>query len=365
MVSPAEFFLQQAAAHEQIQFLYSLAERRIVYVNEAYERVLNGHRERVNEELPGLLSCLPPEELPVWHHYWKLWQVGRLREEVDLCLRLPGEPDRWFSLLPHWEQDPQGRTWLGGTLREVSEQKRHAESSQKFSLKKNTVLEILSHDLASGFVMVDKIAGVLHQRLDPDTDPELRQLLPVMQQTSRQNLQLIRNLVDEEFLESSEIPLKRELVDVRERVAQTLEPFQRFPENKARHVVYEAPSEPLWAEIDVNKVMQVVHNLVSNALKFTPDEKPVTVRVALREQRLRVSIADEGVGIPAHLLPDVFKRFTPARREGLRGEPTTGLGLSLCKRIVELHGGTLTVRSTEGQGSTFTFELPLLATSHL
>ncbi|TGE03748.1 nitrogen regulation protein NR(II) [Hymenobacter fodinae] len=213
MVRPAEFFLQQAAAQGHIQFLYSLTERRIVYVNAAYEHVLGGHGEQVNDELPALLARVPAEEVPVWQHYWKLWQVGRLREEVDLCLRSEDGPDRWFVLVPYWQHDAHGQTWLGGTLREITEQKRHADSSQKFSIKKNTVLEILSHDLASRFAMVDRIAGVLHQRLDPATDPELRQLLPVLQQTSRQSLQLIRYLVDEEFLESSEIPLKREVVD--------------------------------------------------------------------------------------------------------------------------------------------------------
>ena len=71
-------------------------------------------------------------------------------------------------------------------------------------------------------------------------------------------------------------------------------------------------------------------------------------------------MADEGIGIPTALQPVLFDRFTKVRRPGQRGEPTTGLGLSLCKTIVELHHGTLTVVSTEGQGSTFTIELPVL-----
>ncbi|RYE03475.1 MAG: ATP-binding protein, partial [Rickettsiaceae bacterium] len=73
---------------------------------------------------------------------------------------------------------------------------------------------------------------------------------------------------------------------------------------------------------------------------------------------VRLQVQDSGIGIPAALLPVLFERFTPARRPGLRGEPTNGLGLLLCKTIVEWHQGTITVASTEGVGTTFTVEIP-------
>ena len=94
-------------------------------------------------------------------------------------------------------------------------------------------------------------------------------------------------------------------------------------------------------------------------MKFTRDEGHVTVTVTGLADRVRVEVADDGVGIPAAMLPHVFERFTRARRLGLRGEETIGLGLSLCKTIVEWHDGTLSVASTEGQGTVFTVELPL------
>jgi two-component system sensor histidine kinase VicK len=114
----------------------------------------------------------------------------------------------------------------------------------------------------------------------------------------------------------------------------------------------------VYAHLDVNKMTQVLTNLVSNAIKFTPDGKRVAVKVEKWPGCFRVHVIDEGVGIPESLQPYLFERFTKARRPGLRGEHTTGLGLALCKTIVEWHKGSIKVNSAEGQGCTITVEIP-------
>jgi two-component system sensor histidine kinase VicK len=165
--------------------------------------------------------------------------------------------------------------------------------------------------------------------------------------------------VNQEFLESTDIPLKRERVDLRERVEWCLKPFRRAPGSERQQLIYELPNEPIYADVDITKLIQVVTNLVGNALKFTPDNGRIVVSVTPGSDCVRITVTDEGIGIPEELQPILFERFTPARRRGLRGEPTTGLGLSLCKTIVEMHQGTLTVTSAEGKGSTFTVEIPI------
>ena len=93
-------------------------------------------------------------------------------------------------------------------------------------------------------------------------------------------------------------------------------------------------------------------------MKFTPDEGHVSVDIEPGPGSLRIYVRDNGVGIPLALQPLLFEPFTKARRTGLRGEPTIGLGLVLCKTIVEWHRGTLEMVSVEGEGSTFTIEIP-------
>ncbi|SNS05999.1 two-component system, OmpR family, sensor histidine kinase VicK [Hymenobacter mucosus] len=358
MLDPATLYYNQAASSPHIQFVYELSTKRVVFINTAYEHVLHGHQEQVNEELPALLARLHPDDLALWNRYWRLWQAGRLHDEVDVRLVTPNGPDQWLSLLPHWHQDEEGHQWLSGVLRDITAEKRHHENSVKFNGKKNTVLDLLSHELAGAFGVLQQLTEYVRQEVGDVQQSQIPHMLEIMQQTSQKSVALIRNLLNQEFLESAGIPLQRERVDLREKVRECLEPLWQAPNPEDHRLVYECPTKPVYAEVDITKLLQVVTNLVNNAFKFTPSEGRITVRLSSEPGAVRLVVADDGIGIPSHLLPNVFERFTPARRTGLRGEPTTGLGLSLCKMIVELHHGTLTVVSTEGKGAAFTVELP-------
>ena len=361
MQNPAALFLDQAAQSPHVQFVYEVQTQRVIFINVAYENLFRGQRAQVNEELSALLARLPPEDLPLLRRYWHLWQKGGLQGEFEVRLRRADGPDQWLCLTPHWYQDEAGHSFVSGSVRDISGDKEHRANSDKFNAKKNTVLEILSHDLAGAFVMLQQLTDYVQEEMGTPANAKVPEMLNLMRQTSQKSVAMIHDLVDQEFLETAAIPLRRERLDLRQHVQQSLEPFWRAPSYEARQLRFEAPAEPVYAEVDANKLLQVVSNLVTNALKFTPDEGHIVVTVDPQPERVRIVVADEGIGIPTALQTHLFERFTPARRPGLRGEPTTGLGLSLCHTIVRLHHGTLTVDSTEGKGTTFTIDLPLLA----
>lgn len=169
---------------------------------------------------------------------------------------------------------------------------------------------------------------------------------------------MIQDLTNIEFLASANTTLKRDRVEVGATLAPPLEELQRGQALLGHQFTYALPTEPVYANLDVNKFTQVLTNLVSNAIKFTPDGGEVTVQVEPYVGGFRIRVRDTGIGIPAAMLPRLFERFTPARRRGLRGEETIGLGLMLCKTIVEWHQGTLSVESTEGHGTTFIVDIP-------
>lgn len=118
-------------------------------------------------------------------------------------------------------------------------------------------------------------------------------------------------------------------------------------------------SEGLYLQIDEDRMEQVLTNLIDNALRHTPDDGAVTVKLAHVNQQITIEVADTGYGIPKEDLPYVFERFYKADKARTRGKSGTGLGLAIAKNIVERHNGSLSVESEVGIGTTFVIKLPL------
>jgi two-component system sensor histidine kinase VicK len=351
-----ESFLREAP---HVFFVYHVGEQRVTYVNPAYERVLQGHCARVNAELPALLARIHPDDQNHAADCWQRWLAGQLREPFELRLRTLEGADQHVCLTPHQLADEAGNLQVGGLLEDITSTKQMLWHADKYNSKKNTTLEILSHELAGPFTLLQQMSEYFHDSVAPLQNAELTSLIVHMGELCRDSVKLIRDFVDQEFLESASIVLKRERVDLVEKLRLVMEQYQHGAPLVNQHFRFEAPDAPLYVDLDQNKFMQVINNLLSNALKFTPDGGTITVRVARRASEAEVTVADTGVGIPAHLQATLFEKFTPARRPGLRGERSTGLGMSIIRTLVELHEGRIRFESAEGQGSTFVISLPL------
>jgi len=352
------FFMEQAKAGRHIQFVYDVSASRVVFVNAAYRTVLGGNPSEINAELPALLARLHSDDRQFLSYYWRMWVRGQMADEVEVRLVTEGAPEHWFCLTPDYQQTAEGGVLVGGTLRDISTQKAYQANADRFNARKNASLEILSHDLSGSFALVEQIADALRNAVPTPEPSPVPELLRVLETTSREGMKLIRGLVAIEFLNSTNTDLKRTRVNVGDVLREPLEQLQQGQALLGYTFSYTLPAESIYANLDVNKFNQVLINLVSNAFKFTPDGGRVEVVVEPCPGCVHIRVQDNGIGIPAELLPRLFERFTPARRPGLRGEPATGLGLMLCQTIVEWHQGTISVVSTEGKGSTFTVEIP-------
>ena len=292
-----------------------------------------------------------------------MWGQGRLLEELELRLLHPDGTEQYLCIDPYRHVDLQGQVLLSGIVTDITAAKQYAANANKYNTKKNATLEILSHDLAGPFTMLQQLAGYIEEKVEPLQDDTLRELLRIMHDTCRDSVNLIRDFVDQEFLESANVELKLARLDLVERLRQAMSEYEQRADSLAKHFHFEASQEAIYVELDENKFMQVLNNLLSNAIKFTPDGGTIWVRVREEADHVLLTVADDGIGIPAGLQAGLFERFTKARRPGLRGEKTTGLGMSIIRTIVQLHNGTIEVESAENQGATFRIRLPKLLTA--
>ncbi|OGX84204.1 hypothetical protein BEN47_16610 [Hymenobacter lapidarius] len=341
-------------------FAYSVSASQVLYVNEAYEQLFPGaSRDTATQDLPRLLSYLPAEDQAYALTCFTDLANGEMHD--DLLLRLQPQPEaplRWLNVRAHRAVATDGQVLLCGTVQDVTVDHEYTRNADKFMAKKNTTLEILSHDLAGPLNMLQHLAGFFQERTQSLHDPQLEKMVLVMQETCRDSVNLIREFVDSEFAESASVQLKRARVDLTANLRQVMDTYQRSEHLVAKHFSFSSTPEAVYIELDNNKFLQVINNLLSNAIKFTREGGHISLAVAQHPQHVLVTVADDGVGIPEQFQPVLFDRFTRARRPGLRGEKTTGLGMSIIQTLVQLHGGTIWFESREGVGTTFYIKLP-------
>ncbi|HEY5673455.1 MAG TPA: ATP-binding protein [Malonomonas sp.] len=238
---------------------------------------------------------------------------------------------------------------------------------------KTELIGIASHDLRSPISSVITVMETIPTCYD--LDAELIELLKEVKNTCNEQLTLVNDLLDLAKIESGRLQLEAtsfsypqllsifSQVEKRARLLSRSKQLTVSLELAAALEAFAATAiDPLFISFDVPKVQQVLNNLIGNAIKFTPNQGDLKLKLDLdNSQNLLVSVSDSGLGIPAEEQAQVFDKFHQVKRRktGTNGEKGTGLGLAICKNMVELHNGRIWVESTEGAGSTFTFSLPL------
>jgi len=250
------------------------------------------------------------------------------------------------------------------TVQDVTERRR-LEADQKSNddlaavdRAKDQFIAMLSHELRSPLNVIRLWSQILQR---PGRNEEkLREGLEVIDRSSRMQAKLIEDLLDVHRITSGDLRLDLAQVDLAELTRLAVDSMAPLAAEKKLRIDRDLESGVLPIQGDAARLQQVLGNLLGNAIKFTPKEG--TIRVALHriDGRAEVSVTDSGQGILPAELPHLFERFRRAQRSKGPDHGGLGLGLSIAKRLVDLHGGTIAVRSAgTGKGSTFTVFLPL------
>jgi PAS domain S-box-containing protein len=239
------------------------------------------------------------------------------------------------------------------------ESERHARTqAERSSQMKDEFLSTLSHELRTPLSAILGWTRVLRHASRTETD--LKKGLDTIERNARMQTQLIEDLLDMSRISSGKVRLDVQHVEPAAIVEAAIETLKPAAEARGIRVTTEFDPRVGPVAADPARLQQVLWNLLSNAIKFTPAGGGVVVRLARTSTSVEISVADTGVGIDAEFLPHVFERFRQADASTTRRYSGLGLGLSIVKSLVELHGGTVRAQSDgPGTGATFTLELPV------
>lgn len=232
------------------------------------------------------------------------------------------------------------------------------ESAVTSSRRKDIFLSTLAHELRNPLASLTNAADII--RMNVPESPELDLPLRIISRQVENLRRLVDDLMDLSRIGAGKIELKKEVVrlgDVVVSAAESTRPVIR--ERRHELDVILSPS-PVYVEADPARLEQVFVNLLNNAAKYTPEGGRIWVKGTTEGEEAVVHVEDTGIGIPSDLLPRIFKLFTQVESSRPQSQGGLGIGLSLVKRLVTLHGGSVQVRSEgEGKGSRFTVRLPI------
>ncbi|SOY66857.1 PAS domain-containing hybrid sensor histidine kinase/response regulator [Cupriavidus taiwanensis] len=243
--------------------------------------------------------------------------------------------------------------------RDMSERRRR-EELERSSQRLNEFLATLSHELRNPLAPVR--SALTAMRLAPGDGALANQSLALIERQVTHLSRLVDDLLDIGRITSGRIELRTAPVDFNEIIALALEGARPALDAKAQRVDLQGWSGTLRMDADKTRLVQVMQNLVLNASKFSPPGTVVTITTAVQHRTLEVRVTDQGRGISPHAIEEIFQLFVQESRPGTDVHGGLGIGLSLCRSLVELHGGTIAASSAgPGLGSTFTVRLPLPA----
>jgi two-component system CheB/CheR fusion protein len=266
---------------------------------------------------------------------------------------------RWFLSRAIPIRNEKGRIvrWFG-TNTDVTELRELEDALREADHRKDEFLATLAHELRNPLAPVRNAMQVI--RLKGPASLELQWAREVIERQVQQMTRLIDDLMDVSRITRNKIELRKEIVELGAILQSAVETSRPLIDASAHTITVSLPPQPIYLNADATRMAQVFSNLLNNAAKYSEDSGRIELSAECDRDEAVVSVRDHGIGIPREMLPHIFDLFTQADRSLERAHGGLGIGLTLVKRLVEMHGGTVTAQSGgAGQGSTFMVRLPI------
>lgn len=331
----------------------------IVFVNRHYLEFFGSAFGQISGM--GWLQFLHPDDRAACVDTYRSALERRVGFEYRCRFRRHDGEYRWTHNVgaPHRTPDGEFLGFVGCTT-DVTGAKHAEEALVDANRRKDEFLATLAHELRNPLAPVRNAVQLLH--LKGPAVPELQWARGVIDRQMQQMTRLIDDLMDVSRISRGKITLKREPVALATVVQGAIESSRPLIDECGHSLTVKLPQEPICLEADLIRLAQVFSNLLNNAAKYTEPGGTISLTAAREGSDVVVSVRDSGIGIPADKLHNVFELFAQVHGTLERSQGGLGIGLSLVKRLVEMHGGSIEARSEgPGTGSEFVVRLPVVA----
>jgi two-component system, OmpR family, sensor histidine kinase VicK len=333
--------------------IFNIPRKQIVYANNAAVNIVGIAANASQRQLESLAALVIPEDRAYVIN--KYSQVITQKSVTGVEFRLQSQQRKeLFLCCDAYLLSDKETVFVN--IRDLTRPKEHETYLVEFGAKKNTILDTLVHHISGALHLQQNLASDAETKLKKGDDSGMKTYFSLVNENNRSCIEMINKLMLEEHDKSPNIYVKITRTNLVELVNYIVEKLKQNYSH--RKFVFAADESALYVDTDEVKLLQVVNNLTSNAVKFSSDESEIRIAITHKQNAAIISVADGGIGIPENLKPFVFERHGGAGRTGLNGEKSVGLGLSICRNLAKLLKGDIWFESQEGKGSIFYFSIP-------
>ena len=338
---------------------------KLLYVSGSFLELSGSNLEEMREK--GRFFFLPPETRVTMEGRWETSRGGSKAFDAEYTHHFTdgGERTIWTHGVLARARDGMDY-WVGVNIDVTSQKKikeelrRQAEALEEADRRKDEFLALLGHELRNPLAM---IRNGLHILLRPNAAvADQERMKETMERQVDHLTRMVDDLLDVSRITRGHIQLRKERLELSRSIAQAIDSVRSLLKASNHVLSVTLPPEPIFLEADPTRLEQILVNLLNNAAKYTPPKGKIALEAKRIDTEVEIRVIDNGVGIPTELLPTVFDLFAQVEKSLDRSQGGLGIGLTLVKRLVELHGGSVTAHS-EGQdkGCEFVVRLPALA----
>ncbi|CAM3975580.1 two-component system, OmpR family, sensor histidine kinase VicK [Pedobacter westerhofensis] len=350
MINETLRLLSESSRH--LHFLIDVRNGRIIYSNQAFINQFNDITDPA-----VLLPLIEHEDLEYVMEKYLACKSGEKIEDFESRVHIDGKR-HVYKIAAALMVTSSGQRIVGCDAEDITDMKDYINVLNEHNKKKNSILNIISHDLMGPIGIIQSLSSLMSDPEKITDEHRLHQYTDLINRTSKKCINLIRNFINQEFLESFGVNLVKKRIELVGKMQILIQGYINNEVEMKKRFTLLSNMEKVYIEIDEDKFFQIMNNLISNSLKFTNDGGTIAVNITDQDTSVLITVADDGVGIPEKYHKQLFEKFNPARRSGLKGEESIGLGMSIIKTIVEWHNGKIWFESQVNVGTTFYIEIP-------
>jgi two-component system sensor histidine kinase VicK len=333
-------------------FIFDLQSKQFAFLNAAILKILEINKKVLSQEPDLILQAIIDQD----RDYVKMRFSELMDNESieDLQVRLKqSTSEKVVSLNCYVTSD---KLRIIGFVRDITKPKEHEDYLINYGARKDALLDSVSQRLSTPLNLSKFTVDLIEKAVTEKKYGKLNSHIKIIREVTGDCIRFISDFMREEHLVSPNIHTKTNRFDAMAKVLIVLEKLKASSPGK--QFKFQTKTKHLFMNGDDVKFFQIVHNLLSNSIKFTEENGSIETTIKSYKSKFKLIVKDDGIGIPAELQPYIFEKNSRAARPGLKGEKSNGIGLYVVKRLTHLMGGKISFDSKENKGTRFVLELP-------